>query len=93
MEDLVWEGERITWRVPAGFKTDLTTSWFEGRHTDASVLHDYLLKQAKLNNYSRNFADATMNLAMKSLGVRPWRRRVIMMGITLNTFVVKHRNK
>ena len=75
VNDLVWKN----YVVPAGFKTDLTTFWFEGRHTPASVLHDYLL----LQGHSFKFANRVMNEAMKELKVKTFERRCIMVGITL----------
>lgn len=78
---LHWDGD-ITVHVPAGFKTDLTTKWFEGVHTEASVIHDYLLKEG----YPWAVANEMMRQAMIDLGVHPFRRRLIMIGITLNAF-------
>lgn len=78
IDPLVWEDEMLTVSVPRGFKTDLTTRWFEGRHTEASVVHDYLLD----TGHPFPVANEMMRRAMIDLDVRPWRRAIIMLGIT-----------
>lgn len=84
VEPLQWVSG-VSWTVPSGFITDLSTLWFEGRHTRASVLHDYLLSQS----VGRKYADDMMEEAMLTLGVKPWRRRLIMIGIRTKTIYRK----
>ncbi len=76
---LIWDDEMMTMSVPVGFTTDLTTRWFEGRHTEASVIHDYLLK----TGHPWPVANEMMRRAMIELDVHPFRRKIIMIGITV----------
>lgn len=79
-EPLVWDDGSFPISVPRGFKTDLTTRWFEGRHTEASVLHDYLL----VTGHPWPVANHMMYQAMLTLNVHPLRRSIIMLGV--NTY-------
>ena len=66
--------------VPKGFKTDLSTYWIEGKHTEAAIVHDYLLVHSEL---PREIADQVMYNAMKSLGVRKYHKSLIYLAIRL----------
>lgn len=75
----MWNDRVRVFTVPVGFRTDLTTRWFEGRHTEASVLHDFML----VEGHSFSEANAMMRVAMKELQVHPVRRFIIMTGVTV----------
>lgn len=79
LDDLVYQGY-AEFRVPKGFVTDLSTNWVRGRHDEASVLHDYLLKQG----WSFKDANRVMNSAMKDSNVRYLHRQLIRLGIGIN---------
>jgi len=77
-QDLIYQNGTKTIVVQKGFHTDLTTGWFNGRNTESSVLHDWLLT----HGYGRKTANRIMNEAMKASGVRPWHRKLIFAGVT-----------
>lgn len=62
--------------VPKDFKTDLTTYYYEGRHTEASVLHDYLLSTS-----TRDKALIVMRSSLESLGVPRFQKFIILSGV------------
>lgn len=66
--------------VPAGFITDLTTGFIEGKHTRASVLHDYALSL-----YTRLKADKIMREALPTLNVNPIIRIMLNVGAAIGT--------
>lgn len=80
LSDLIYQSGEYFYTVPKGFRTDLTTGWYNGRNTEASVLHDYLLHDL---GYTFKAANQIMLLAMISSGVRPWHRRLIYAGVTV----------
>lgn len=79
---LVYRGNRESFTVPAGFRTDFASVprpfWWlvprYGRFTKAAVLHDYLWQEGAL---SRCDADGIFRRAMHELGV-PFLRRWLM---------------
>ena len=81
---LVFRDGEQTWTVPSGFKTDLSTFWIEGRHTECAVLHDWVL-YATRNDY--RIANSVMRRAMVSIGVRSWHLQLIMLGVEFNRFI------
>ena len=76
---LVYHGSKFV-TVAEGFETDLTTFWLEGRHTDASVLHDFCLRKTSM---TRRECDDLMKEAMDSLAVRKLHERIIYAGIRI----------
>ena len=76
---LVWDGKRRV-VVPDGFETDLTTRWFEGKHTEASVVHDYCLKRF----FGWPESNEIMLDCMVFLNVHPLRRKYIFAAVTVN---------
>lgn len=83
---LVYEGNRDTFTVPVGFRTDFASVprpfvWFlprYGRYTKAAILHDYLWRdRAQKGQLPWRDADALFRRAMHELKV-PFLRRWIM---------------
>lgn len=65
--------------VPEGFITDLTTWFPEGRHTKASVMHDFLIYIGR----DRRYCNKMMRLAMKDSDVTAINYLFISIGIEL----------
>jgi len=72
-------GKYGVFTVPAGFNTDLSTYWIEGKHTSAAVVHDFAL----VTGQGRTRSNDIMYIALKSLGVAWWHRRLILSAITV----------
>lgn len=80
-EDLVYQGARAEFRVPAGFVTDFASiprlaQWLVtklGRQNKAAVIHDWLYV-AQVTN--RKDADGIFLRIMREDGVSLWKRRV-----------------
>jgi len=78
---LIYEGAHFTVIVPAGYITDLTTWYPEGRHTPASIMHDYWLD--KTGNWSDANQLMVEILKDEQLKVRAWNRSIITVGINI----------
>lgn len=83
VQDLVYEGSRDTFTVPAGFRTDFasvprvfwTTFPPYGRYTKAAVLHDFLYSHAA--NVTRKDADGLFRRVTLEDGTRRWRANLM----------------
>ena len=87
----------LTIAIKAGFVTDFASiPWGAnliirklGRHTKASVIHDYLYQNHSVTNghvtytFTRKQADRIFLVAMEELGVAPWKRRSMWVAVRL----------
>lgn len=87
---LVYEGERDTFSIPAGYRTDFATvprlvAWFVprfGRYTRAAVLHDWLITDAiPAGRVTPVDADGLFRRVMREQGVSAPRRWVMWAGV------------
>ncbi|GAA4744025.1 hypothetical protein GCM10023328_27170 [Modestobacter marinus] len=87
---LVYRGERDTFVVPPGFRTDFASVprvvvWLfprSGRYTPAAVLHDWLTDVAVPGGVvSARDADGVFRRVMRELGVPPLRRWLMWTGV------------
>lgn len=75
--------------VPAGTNTDFASvpkllRWFVpkyGKYNKATVLHDWLCKEAAAGRFDRAQADGLFRRAMRELGVGYLRRRLMWVGV------------
>ena len=74
MSPLYWTSTRGPETIPIGFVTDRTSGYFEGKHSVASIIHDWLYKTAPC---SRRQADRIMLDGMRFLRVNRFRRWII----------------
>ncbi len=90
--DLIYEGNPKYGPplvVPAGTDTDFASvpkllRWFVpkyGKYNKATVLHDFLCKEATAGRFSRAQADGLFRRAMRELGVGYLRRRLMWVGV------------
>lgn len=85
-------------RIPAGFKTDLYSTylrWFpfiayvlprnEGHANAASIVHDYCYQFGRINGITitQKQADQVLQEAMKVKGLAAWRRVLIYRGLRI----------
>ncbi len=79
-QDLVYEGNSQTFRIPAGFETDFASvpTAFQAiipkrdpRYSEAAVLHDWLYASKEV---SRKDADGIFRRVMREYGVPRWKR-------------------
>ena len=83
--------------VPAGFETDLASILRvflpliprNGHHRAGAIVHDYLVRQ---DDFNRHLADKIFLEAMKVLGVKRLRRRLMYWAVVAVT-VFKYRGK
>lgn len=93
VEPLRYEGNRDTFVVPVGFRTDFASvprvlwTMFPpyGRYTKAAVVHDYLYVSKLV---SRADADGLFRRIMHELGVGRTRRWLMWSGVRLGGWLV-----
>jgi hypothetical protein len=84
LEPIEYVTDRGEWiDIPAGFKTDLTSNYREGKWTKASILHDWLYSCGR---FSKRRSDTIYREAMKSLGVGWWQRNKMIAALDLFGF-------
>lgn len=93
---LVYRGDRDTFVVPPGFRTDFASVprvvvWLfprSGRYTPAAVLHDWLTDVAVPGGLvSARDADGVFRRVMRELGVPPLRRWLMWCGVRWGALV------
>jgi hypothetical protein len=81
LEPIEYVTDRGEWiDIPAGFKTDLTSCYPEGRWSKAAILHDWLYSCGR---FSKRRSDLIFYEAMKGLGVGWWRRSRMLIGLAV----------
>lgn len=93
LEELAYQGRKETFRVPAGFVTDLASvphffTWLVpryGRYTRAAVLHDYLCLEAHAGRFNRHDADGIFRRTMRELGVGFLRRWIMWTAVRVGS--------
>ena len=70
--------------MPKGMRSDLTTGWFEGRWTAASLVHDYVLGEyVAAGCCTRREAGLAFRRAQRSAGCGPKRSEARRLGTRL----------
>jgi hypothetical protein len=96
VEPLVYRGQRDTFVVPAGFRTDFASVprvavWLIprfGRYTLAAVLHDWLVTEGIAGGaVSSRDADGLFRRVLRELGVPPVRRWLMWTGVRWGALV------
>lgn len=89
--DLNYQGNQDLLTVPDDFVTDFASvpkllRWFVpkyGKYNKATVLHDFLCKEASAGRFDRAAADGIFRRSMRELGVGYLRRRLMWVGVRL----------
>lgn len=86
---LIYEGQRETFTIPAGYVTDYATvpaviSWLiprYGAYTRAAILHDYLITDLLPTGLEPNDIDGLFRRVLRELGVSAPRRWLMWAGV------------
>lgn len=99
LEEVVWRTPILEVRVPVGFKTDFASVprlfWRivppAGPHGAAAVVHDFLY--VRQGQWTRGGVDKLFYKCLESLGVPPWKRKLMYIGVRLGGWIGWNRNK